>query len=94
MTDIQKRISEPMSNEDLEKYLSVKPSDIMKYADLSKTFKSDFDPNILPKMPKIATVQVIPPHNPAANSQAYKPTSDGDDSSVRSDGYYSELEQL
>ena len=36
MTDIQKRISEPMSNEDLEKYLSVKPSDIMKYADLSK----------------------------------------------------------
>ena len=35
MTDIQKRISEPMSNEDLEKYLSVKPNDIMKYADLS-----------------------------------------------------------
>ena len=35
MTDIQKRISEPMSNEDLEKYLSVKPSDIMKYGDLS-----------------------------------------------------------
>lgn len=35
MTDIQKRISEPMSNDDLEKYLSVKPADIMKYADLS-----------------------------------------------------------
>ena len=35
MSDIQKRISEPMSNDDLEKYLSVKPDDIMKYADLS-----------------------------------------------------------
>ena len=34
-TEIQNRISKPMSNEDLEKYLSVKPSDIMKYADLS-----------------------------------------------------------
>jgi hypothetical protein len=65
-----------------------------KYADLSKIFKSDFNPNILPKMPKIATRQTIPPHNPAANSQTYKPPSDGDDSSVRSDGFYSELDQL
>jgi hypothetical protein len=65
-----------------------------KYADLSKFFKSDFDPNILPKMPKIATRQTIPPHNPVANSQIYKPLSDGDDSSVRSDGFYSELDQL
>ncbi len=36
MAEIQNRISTPMSNEDLERYLSVKPSDIMKYADLSK----------------------------------------------------------
>tara|TARA_R110001632_G_scaffold154191_1_gene272262 strand:+ start:519 stop:1079 length:561 start_codon:yes stop_codon:yes gene_type:complete len=35
MSDIQKRIGEPMSNEDLEKYISVNPSDIVKYADLS-----------------------------------------------------------
>ncbi len=64
------------------------------YVDLSKIFKSDFDPNILPQMPKIATRQTIPPHNPVANSRIYKPLSDGDDSSVRSDGSYSELDQL
>ena len=35
MADIQKRIEQPMSNEDLEKYLAVKPADIIKYSDLS-----------------------------------------------------------
>jgi len=35
MNDIQKRIEQPMSNEDLEKYLSVKPEDIIKYSELS-----------------------------------------------------------
>lgn len=46
MTDIQKRIREPMSNEDLEKYLSVKPDDIMKYSELSN-YKTIED--LLPK---------------------------------------------
>ena len=35
MNDIQKRIEQPMSNEDLEKYLTVKPEDIIKYSELS-----------------------------------------------------------
>jgi hypothetical protein len=32
---IKKRIGEPMTNFDLEKYLSVQPSDIIKYSELS-----------------------------------------------------------
>ena len=35
MNAIQKRIETPMSNEDLEKYLAVKPEDIIKYSELS-----------------------------------------------------------
>ena len=35
MNAIQKRIEQPMSNEDLEKYLAVKPEDIIKYIELS-----------------------------------------------------------
>jgi hypothetical protein len=35
MNDIQKRIEQPMSNEDLEKYLAVRPEDIIKYSELS-----------------------------------------------------------
>jgi len=33
--EIQKRIGEPMSNFDLEKYLEINPSDIIKYSELS-----------------------------------------------------------
>lgn len=33
--EIQKRISEPMTNFDLEKYLEIEPSDIIKYSELS-----------------------------------------------------------
>jgi len=46
MADIEKRIGLPMSNEDLEKYLSVKPDDVMKYSELSKYKKIE---DLLPK---------------------------------------------
>jgi hypothetical protein len=46
MDEVQKRISEPMSNEDLEKYLAIKPNDVMKYSELSK-YKTIED--LLPK---------------------------------------------
>jgi predicted SprT family Zn-dependent metalloprotease len=35
MNTIEKRIETPMSNEDLEKYLAIKPEDIIKYSELS-----------------------------------------------------------
>ena len=61
-----------------------------KYADLSKIFKSDFKPNMLPKMPRIAIGQVIEPHNPGETSANNSPRSIGEDSSQHSDGYYSD----
>jgi len=35
MNTIEKRIETPMSNEDLEKYLAIRPEDIIKYSELS-----------------------------------------------------------
>ena len=60
-----------------------------KYADLTKIFKSDFNPNMLPKMPKIAIGQVIEPHNPGEISSTNSHRSMSEDSSQCSDGYYS-----
>ena len=60
-----------------------------KYADLTKIFKSDFNPNMLPKMPKIAIGQVIEPHNPGEEVSQTSHRSESDASSQCSDGYYS-----
>jgi len=53
MGEIQQRIGIPMSNDDLEKYLAIKPSDVMKYSDLS-SYK-----NIEELLPKDKDFQIV-----------------------------------
>ena len=58
-----------------------------------KGFKSDFDPNALPRMPRIATKQIIHPHDPGAQEQADEAhQSESCNSSIHSDGYYDDDE--
>ena len=70
-----------------------------KNADLTKlkggwAFKSDFNPHVLPAIPKLAIQQVIKPHNPGQEPYEAALYSLSANSTPRSNDFYEDQEDL